>query len=82
MDKGDKQGSSALDTGARKWQRNRRLLAVAFFMMAFMFGGVSATVYAVDCTKDTVIDQFGDWFGNLGKPARTKNRKRSGTAAA
>ena len=29
---------------------------------------MTVNAYAVDCTKDTLIDQFGDWFGNLGKP--------------
>lgn len=43
-------------------------LVIAFFVLAFLMSGVSVqTAYAMDCTKDTPIDQMGDWFATLGK---------------
>jgi hypothetical protein len=47
---------------------------VAFLFFVLMLGGVSMTAYAVDCTKDSVVDKFGDWFGNLGKPEKKKKQ--------
>ena len=51
----------------------RKFLAV-FFVLTLVCGGISKPAYAVDCTQDTVIDKFGDWFGNLGKPESKKQR--------
>lgn len=51
-----------------------RKSVIMFFLLVFMFGGISMTAYATDCTKDTLVDQFGDWFGNLGKKEKNKNR--------
>ena len=47
---------------------------IAFFVFALMFGGVSMTAYAMDCTKDTPIDQAGDWFATLGKQGLEKDQ--------
>ena len=51
-----------------------RKFVVVFLVLIFMLGGISMTAYASDCTKDTLVDKFGDWFGNLGKPEKSKNR--------
>ncbi len=51
-----------------------RKLMIALFALSLMSGGISRPVYAADCTKDTVIDKFGDWFGNLGKKEKVKQR--------
>jgi hypothetical protein len=50
----------------------RKFVVVFFF--AFMLSGISMTVYADDCTKDTLVDKFGDWFGNFGKSEGRKQR--------
>ena len=42
--------------------------------MLFDLGGISMTAYAVDCTKDTAIDQAGDWFATLGKEGAAKDQ--------
>lgn len=52
----------------------RRFLTI-LFIFAFMLGGTPMSAYATDCEKDTLIDKFGDWFGNLGK--KEKNKKRN-----
>lgn len=49
-----------------------RKLAVVFFVLVLT--GASVVAYAGDCTKDTVVDRFGDWFGNLGKKEKQKAR--------
>jgi len=49
-----------------------RKVAVIFFMLVLMWGATNAC--AIDCTKDTLVDRFGDWFGNLGKKEKSKNR--------
>ena len=51
-----------------------RKFMVVFFVLTLVFGGLSTTAYAIDCTKDTLVDQFGDWFGNLGKKEKTKEK--------
>jgi hypothetical protein len=45
---------------------------VALFVVALMLSGTSAFA-AVDCAKDTPIDQAGDWFATLGKDGMEKN---------
>ncbi len=30
--------------------------------------------HAADCEKDTLVDRFGDWFGNFGKTEKKKNQ--------
>jgi len=50
-----------------------RKFLVAFFFFALVLGGISVTVYARDCADDTLLDRFGDWFGNLGKTQKKKN---------
>ncbi len=34
-------------------------------VLTLVLGSIPA--YAADCTKDTPIDQMGDWFATLGK---------------
>jgi hypothetical protein len=51
-----------------------RKLVIAFFVVVLMLGGLSMTVYAADCTKDTPIDQAGDWLGTLGKQGVEKDQ--------
>ena len=51
-----------------------RKFVAAFFLFTLMLGGISMTAYATDCTKDTLVDQFGDWFGNFGKKEKTKKK--------
>ena len=51
-----------------------RKFVAAFFVLIFMSIGIPMTAYATDCTKDSLVDQFGDWFGNLGKKENTKKR--------
>ena len=51
-----------------------RKFVAAFFILTLMFGGISMTAYAADCTKDTWVDRFWDWFGNFGKKEKQKNR--------
>ena len=51
-----------------------RRFVVVFFIIALVLGGIPVPAYATDCTKDTLLDQFGDWFGNLGKKEKSKNR--------
>ena len=51
-----------------------RKFVVVFFPLVLMLSGISMTAYAIDCTKDTLVDRFGDWFGNFGKTENRKNR--------
>ena len=51
-----------------------RKFVIAFFAIALMSGGLSMTAYAADCSKDTPIDQVGDWFGTLGKKDMEKDQ--------
>ena len=51
-----------------------RKLVIAFFFFTLMVGGLSLTAYAADCTKDTPVDQAGDWFGTLGKKGLEKDQ--------
>ena len=51
-----------------------RKLVIAFFVLTLMLGGISMTVYAMDCTKDTPIDRAGDWFATLGKEGAAKDQ--------
>jgi hypothetical protein len=54
--------------------QSMRKLAMTFFILALMLGGLSMTAYAADCGKDTSIDQFGDWLGTLGKKGVEKDQ--------
>lgn len=51
-----------------------RKLMIAFFVFVLALGGVSVTVYAMDCGKDTVIDQAGDWFATFRKEGAAKDQ--------
>jgi hypothetical protein len=51
-----------------------RKFVIAFFVFALVSGGVSVTAYAMDCTKDTPIDQIGDWFATMGKQGMEKDQ--------
>ena len=51
-----------------------RKLVMTFFIFVLMLGGLSMTVYAADCGKETMIDQAGDWFGTFGKKGMEKNQ--------
>jgi len=51
-----------------------RKFIIAFFVTVLMLGGFTLTAYAADCTKDTPIDQAGDWFGTLGKQGAEKDQ--------
>ena len=51
-----------------------RKFTVAFFILILMSVGIPVPVYAADCTMDSLVDQFGDWFGNFGKKENTKKR--------
>lgn len=51
-----------------------RKFLIAFFVLALMLGGISVTAYAMDCTKDTAIDQAGDWFATMGKKGMEKDQ--------
>lgn len=51
-----------------------RKLVIAVFVLVLMLGGISVTAYAVDCTKDTPLDQAGDWFGTFGKTGTEKDQ--------
>jgi hypothetical protein len=51
-----------------------RKSTIAFFVLTLMFGGLTPSAHAGDCTKDNLIEKFGDWFGNIGKKEKTKTR--------
>ena len=51
-----------------------RRFGVMFFVLALILGGILMPAYAADCTQDTLVDRFGDWFGGLGKKEKVKNR--------
>jgi hypothetical protein len=51
-----------------------RKFVIAFFVFVFVFGGISMTAYAADCSKDNPIDQTGDWFATLGKKDMEKDQ--------
>lgn len=51
-----------------------RRFIVVLYVFAFVLGGIPMRAYATDCAKDTLIDKFGDWFGNLGKKEKIKKR--------
>lgn len=51
-----------------------RKFMVMFFVFTLMLSGISMVAYAADCMQDTLIDRFGDWFGNLGKKEKSKQR--------
>jgi len=51
-----------------------RKLVIAVFVLALVSGGFSAAAYAMDCGKDNVIDQAGDWFATLGKEGAAKDQ--------
>ena len=50
-----------------------RKFVVAFFVLTLMLGGLSLTASAADCTKDTPIDQVGDWLAVIGKQGMEKD---------
>lgn len=47
---------------------------MALFVFILMLGGSTPPVHADDCTKDNLVEKFGDWFGNIGKKEKTKQR--------
>jgi hypothetical protein len=51
-----------------------RKLVIAFFVFTLILGGVSVTAYAMDCGKETPIDQIGDWFATMGKKGMEKDQ--------
>ncbi len=61
-----------ISTGAG--DKAMRKFVIVFLVLILMLGGTFATAYAIDCTKDNLVDQFGDWFGNLGKKEKTKEK--------
>ena len=46
---------------------------VGFFIVSAVFSGAPAFA-AVDCTKDTWVDQAGDWFATRGKNGLEKDK--------
>lgn len=52
----------------------KRKFAVVLLVLIVVSGSIPAIVDASDCTQDTLIDKFGDWFGNFGKKEGTKRR--------
>lgn len=52
----------------------RSLTCAAYLVFAIAFGGMAKAATLEDCTKDTAIDKIGDWFGNIGKKNKTKQR--------
>ncbi len=51
-----------------------RKLLVGSLVLALMLG-LSVTAFAaVDCTKNTPIDDMGDWFATIGKKDMEKNQ--------
>jgi len=52
-----------------------RKFVFLFFVFTFVLGSISPAAFAADCAKDTLIDRFGDWFGNLGKKEKTKQKR-------
>ena len=51
-----------------------RKFVAAVFVLTLMSGGMARPLYATECAKGTVIDQFGDWFSTLGKKQKRKDR--------
>ena len=51
-----------------------RGFASAFLILILMFGGFSATAYAVDCSKDTPSDKIENFFGTFGKRGKEKEQ--------
>ena len=54
-----------------------RKFMLPFFVLALMFVGTSTVVFAADCSKDTGMDQFGDWIATLGKKDMEKDQLRN-----
>ena len=44
-----------------------RKFVVEFFVLALMLGSISMIAYAIDCTKGTPANRFGDWFATVDK---------------
>ena len=59
---------------ANERENAMRKFIVTFFLLTLMLSTLSMTAYAIDCTKDTPVDKFGDWFGNLGKPEQRRKQ--------
>lgn len=51
-----------------------RKLVITFFVFVLLFSGISMNTYAADCTKNTPVDQAGDWLGTLGKQGMEKDK--------
>jgi len=51
-----------------------RKFLIVFVISVLIVGGSTITAYAADCAKDTLVDHFGDWFGNLGKSESSKKK--------
>ncbi|MFH0985351.1 MAG: hypothetical protein V1882_07420 [Candidatus Omnitrophota bacterium] len=51
-----------------------RKFMTAFFVLTLMFASTSTVVFAADCSKDTPIDQVGDWVATLGKKDMEKDQ--------
>ncbi len=51
-----------------------RKFVASFFILVLILAVIPPTAYAVDCSKDNLLDRFGDWFGTVGKTPSRKNR--------
>jgi hypothetical protein len=47
---------------------------MTFFVAVLILSSVSTGYAAVDCTKNTPIDEMGDWFATMGKKDMEKNQ--------
>ena len=60
--------------GIQRRKRNMRKFVVALFIFTFVISSIPGVAYARKCTDDTPLDKFGDWFGNLGKKEKSRQR--------
>ncbi len=52
-----------------------------FITLTFLLGNAVPAAHARACTDDTLIEKFGDWFGNIGKSSARKQRNISARKA-
>jgi len=58
-----------------------RKTLIALMTAAFLMSSAAPAAHARACADDTLIEKFGDWFGNIGKSSARKQRNISARKA-
>jgi len=58
-----------------------RKALIALMTVTLLVSNAVPAAHARACTDDTLIEKFGDWFGNIGKSSARKQRNISARKA-